>query len=135
MPKTYARITDNTFAELILPAFYDAEHPDRQEGEPSRIGLEIPIEERFTAEIVATLIDITDIIPQPQPNWTYVDGVFAPAVVPTVDPILAIIARMVQIDALSVKFLRKIAADGGSQQDKDILVALEDEYANLEASL
>ncbi|WP_250489992.1 hypothetical protein [Caballeronia sp. INML2] len=41
-------------------------------------GLEYPIKERFTPEFVATLIDVTNISPQPQQGWIYDGGVFLP---------------------------------------------------------
>ena len=58
--KTYALIVDNYVSQLVLPYV----NPD---------GVEVPIEERFTPDMVAMMVDITDMEPQPQPNWTY-DG-------------------------------------------------------------
>lgn len=129
--KTYGYINNGILQEIILPALYDAEHPDRQEGDPSRIGIEIPIEERFTSEFIESLIDITAITPQPQPNWTYVDGVFTPPQAPVVDHSIAILARMSQIDASSVQLLRKVAIGTATEQELGILETLDEEYSLL----
>jgi hypothetical protein len=76
--------------EIIEPQQYDAEDPERQEGDPSRIGQEIPIELRFHPSLVANMVDITDVNPQPQYGWTYDGDVFAAPVPyqPTADEIL-----------------------------------------------
>ena len=63
--KTYARI-DSTFSqptvmEIIGPAT-DAE------------GNEVPINDRFTAEFVADLVDITAATPQPACWWTAIEA-------------------------------------------------------------
>lgn len=63
--------------ELIEPRAYDSEAWDWIEGDPSRIGEEIPIELRFPAALVATMVDITDLDPQPQLGWTFDGTVFA----------------------------------------------------------
>jgi len=78
MMKSYARIDNGIYVEFIAPMAYDAESPYWQEGEPSRIGEEIPIEERFTPEFVSWLVEITDLDPVPQIGWTYTSGIFAP---------------------------------------------------------
>jgi hypothetical protein len=54
--KTYARIENGVVAEIILP------HPEGW-----------PIEDRFTAEFVATLVDVTGLKPMPSEAWVY-DG-------------------------------------------------------------
>lgn len=76
--KSFARIQDFVFVELIGPVSYDSESPDWKPGQPSRIGKEIPISERFTPELVSSMIDITGLIPAPQMGWTYGDGAFSP---------------------------------------------------------
>lgn len=63
--KTYARIDAGVVMEIILP-WVDEE------------GSEVPIDLRFTPDIVATLIDITGIDPPPAPWWTYDGKAFAP---------------------------------------------------------
>ncbi|WP_330728209.1 hypothetical protein [Burkholderia multivorans] len=70
MMKTYARIDKGIVMEIIAPATDDS-------------GNEIPIEERFTPELVAQMIDITGVSPQPQCWWTYSEGKFSPPEVST----------------------------------------------------
>jgi hypothetical protein len=63
--KTYARIQDGAVAEIILPA------TDEE-------GNEVPIAERFHADLVATMIDVTNVAPMPTDHWlaAEVDGVW-----------------------------------------------------------
>lgn len=66
--KTYVRVYDSAVVEVIGPAVYPSDSPEL--AEPSwKAGDEIPISDRFTAEFVANLIDVTSISPQPQVNW------------------------------------------------------------------
>jgi hypothetical protein len=74
--KLYAFVVDGKVQEIILPMIYDAEHPDWRNDLPSRIGLEIPIEERYHPELVAHMYDITDMNPIPVVGWTHIDGIF-----------------------------------------------------------
>ncbi|CAG4889268.1 hypothetical protein [Paraburkholderia gardini] len=53
----YARIQDGIVAEIIEPMMNSE-------------GNEIPIADRFVPFFVASLIDVTNIVPLPQPNWT-----------------------------------------------------------------
>jgi hypothetical protein len=66
--KTYASIGNNGTAvvvtEIIPPVVLN--------------GRSIPIEERYHPNFVAGLIDITDIVPQPQVGWLYAGGEFSP---------------------------------------------------------
>lgn len=61
--QTYARIANGIVVEIIGPLM---------DGEDN----EIPIAERFTPELVATMVDITDASPEPEQWWTAseVDG-------------------------------------------------------------
>lgn len=89
--KTYARLDGDLVMEIIPPITYLEDLPGWQEGQPSRIGQEIPIEQRFSETFVSWLVDITGIDPQPDQHWTY-DGVtFSPPYVwvPGPDDILA----------------------------------------------
>lgn len=81
--KTYARILDDKVVEIIQP--YAG--PD---------GIEVPVEDRFTPELVATMVDITGVTPQPVEHWTYVDGIFEPPSVyqPTPEEIIVINQRI-----------------------------------------
>ncbi|WP_343661106.1 hypothetical protein [Ralstonia sp.] len=63
--KTYARIDSGIVAEIIQP-MTDAK------------GNEMPIAQRFTAEFVSTLVDITGVVPQPADRWTYNGVTFSP---------------------------------------------------------
>lgn len=69
--KTYAYVNGGAVCEIIRPCAYDAEAPEWQDGEPSRIGQEIPIELRFVPEMVRNMVDLTDIDPQPEYGWTF----------------------------------------------------------------
>lgn len=60
----YASVRQSIVVEIILPLLKD-------DGVT-----EWPIENRFPAEFVATLVDITDINPSPGQGWGYRDGVF-----------------------------------------------------------
>jgi len=67
--KIYARADNGYIVEIILPAVYDAEDPSWQEGEPSRIGQEIPIELRFHPIFVANMVEISQMVPRPEVGW------------------------------------------------------------------
>lgn len=75
--KTYAQIDSSAISEIIQPWA-------NEQGE------EVPIEQRFTPEFVAALVDITDIDPPPLEGWTATeaDGVwsFAPYTPPPPTP-------------------------------------------------
>jgi len=80
--RTYALIEDGKVSEIIPPYV----NPD---------GVDVPIEERYTPNMVAQMVDITDLDPQPQQQWTYNGSVFAAPVVAGPDPIqLAAEARL-----------------------------------------
>lgn len=66
--KTYALVEDGVVQQIVYPYV----NPD---------GFEVPIEERFTPNIVAMMVDITGLDPQPQQGWTYDGAVFAAPVV------------------------------------------------------
>jgi hypothetical protein len=75
--KSYARIQDGVVMEVIPPMTYDADSPVGVEP-PWKAGDEIPIDRRYTPELVATMVDITGISPQPQQWWTYDGAKFSP---------------------------------------------------------
>ncbi|AMM14256.1 hypothetical protein AX768_09260 [Burkholderia sp. PAMC 28687] len=76
--KIYARVMTNVVQEIITPATDDE-------------GNEIPIADRFTTQLVAQMVDITGVTPEPACLWTYNGSTFsAPVVeVPTQDQIVA----------------------------------------------
>lgn len=67
--KTYGWVNNGLIQQIIPPVVYDAEDPRWQEGDPSRIGQEIPIELRYHPSMVENMHDITDIDPHPQEGW------------------------------------------------------------------
>lgn len=75
--KTYALIETGTVREVILPARYEADPEIADAVLPDLIGQEIPITARFSPELVAQMVDISDATPQPAYGWVYQDGVFA----------------------------------------------------------
>ncbi|PWK30845.1 tail fiber assembly protein [Pseudomonas sp. OV226] len=89
--KTHAYVYSGSIQEIIQPIVYDAEMPGWVEGDPSRIGKEIPITERRTPGFLESTYDITDLVPMPVEGWTYQDGIFAAPVPyqPTPEQILA----------------------------------------------
>lgn len=66
--KTYARVDSGVVIEIIKPMTYDD-------------GAEIPIELRFTSNIVDSLVDVTDVDPMPSERWTYDHEKFSPPTV------------------------------------------------------
>lgn len=92
--RDYARIQDGVYVEFIPGHAYEVESPDWQPGDPSRIGTEQPVEERYNAWFIAQLVEITGLEPMPQVGWTYNGSVFsAPVVVQPSDEFLAWSAR------------------------------------------
>ena len=75
--KTYARVQRGLVVEIIAPMAYDAEAPDWNDGDLSRIGQDIPIELRYTPDLVAMMFDISEISPPPQFGWTFDGTTFA----------------------------------------------------------
>lgn len=59
-------------AEIIPPITYEVDSPEGVQ-QSWKQGDEIPIGQRYTPELVGTMVDITSVTPQPQQNWTY-DG-------------------------------------------------------------
>jgi hypothetical protein len=87
--KTYARMQDSVVAEIIAPTTYDN-------------GDEVPIEERFTAELVTTFIDVTSAVPMPAQKWTFSEAssVFSAPVTPAPTSAQILAANTAQRDAL-----------------------------------
>lgn len=76
--KTYALMDDNTVREIIAPFAGDD-------------GIEVTIDKRFAPDLVKRMIDVTGIVPQPEPNWVFDGAQFSPAPVyqPTPEEIKA----------------------------------------------
>ncbi|SAL25753.1 Caudovirales tail fiber assembly protein [Caballeronia turbans] len=85
--KTYARIEAGVVMEIIAPMADDEGH-------------DIPIEERFTPEFVATLVDVTDATPMPEQRWTYDGATFAAPVPYQPTPVEILAANTSTRDAL-----------------------------------
>lgn len=87
--KTYARVDAGAVQEIILPRTWGVDDPS----EPPKFLAEDeqPIERRFTAEFVATLIDVSRVDPLPDCWWTFDGDSFQPPVIrqPTPEEILA----------------------------------------------
>ncbi|WP_339476452.1 tail fiber assembly protein [Pseudomonas fluorescens] len=70
--RTYARIENGVVQEIVLPYVNEA-------------GEEVNLEFRFPPYFVEQSVDITDIVPQPDQQWTYDGSVFLPPPPPIVD--------------------------------------------------
>lgn len=125
-PKVYASIIDGAVREIVLP-YVDAS------------GYEWPVEQRFSAEFIATLVDITEAVPQPDQLWTYTNGVFAAPLPPYVDPRPAIVAELDDINRTSIGLLRSLvittAGIGEDTPERAELEALDTRAAELKAEL
>lgn len=86
--KIYAFIEDGKVSQLVMP-FVNPE------------GVEVPIEERFTPEMVLFMVDVTENEPQPQPGWTYKNGVFAPYVIHAPTPEEILITQSAKLQSLT----------------------------------
>lgn len=63
-PRIYVVVEHGVVREIIEPG-YDLD------------GIEYPIDERFPPELVSTMVEVTDVDPRPDQNWTYENGVFS----------------------------------------------------------
>lgn len=97
--KSYARIENGRVAEIIEPTVYEVDAPEfvpklidprdpesdwteAPAGWPTfKRGEEVPVELKFTPEIVATLVDISD-LSSVSIGDTYANGIFAPYMPP-----------------------------------------------------
>lgn len=93
--KVYARTEGGFVMEIVTPGVHQSELPGWQEGDPSRIGTQMPIEYQFGAEFASWCVEITGMDPQPQPYWTWDGTVFAAPFTPPPDAAqLAATARL-----------------------------------------
>lgn len=139
MMNIYARIQDNYLVEIYYPTNYINEAPDWQPGMPSRIGEEQPIEDRFPASFVASLIFIGDMDPLPQEWWVWDGNTFHEPPPPYFDPRPGLLAELDQIDRDSARPLRVLViADptiGQGTAERAELETLEQRAADLRAQL
>lgn len=103
--RTFARIDLGRVVEIIGPMFYEVDAPappDPDNVPPEwptfRAGEEVPIEVRFTSEIVATLVDVTDV--DVEVGYTYANGLFKPYAPPLPSPSEILAANTGTRDAL-----------------------------------
>lgn len=74
---TYAHIDNGIVIEIIEPMIYDVDAPEGCEFEFKK-GDEVPIGRRFVPALVARMVDITGISPQPAYGWAYDGAKFSP---------------------------------------------------------
>lgn len=141
MFRNYARLENNMYVEFYAGRAYDSESLDWQPGDPSRIGLEMPINEWQPPWVVAAMVDVTDTEPQPAYGWMYnpETGLFSEPPPPYIDPRPAIMAELDQIDKASARPLRTIILAnpdvGEGTAEKAELEALELRAAELRNTL
>jgi len=141
MFRNYGRLENNMFVELYPGRAYEAEALDWVPGDPSRIGLEMPINEWQPPWIVDALVDITDMDPQPQYGWVYdpETGLFSEPLPPYVDPRPPVIAELDAIDRESVRHIRSLIINdlsiGAGTEERAALELLELRAIDLLAEL
>lgn len=62
--RVYARVEAGVVREIINPVMDD-------------VGVDIPIDQCFPAQLVAQMIEVTDVKPAPDQGWLYEDGKFS----------------------------------------------------------
>jgi hypothetical protein len=127
--KTYAHIQDGRMIEVILPATYEFDSPDDFEP-PYKAGDEIPIDQRFTPEFVATLVDITTITPAPSVGMVYDGTSFSEYVAPPPSAAEILATNTALRDALLSQATTAIAP---LQDAVDLDMATDADVANLKA--
>ena len=76
----YARVDQGLVMEVIQPQKWGV---DDTNVPPAFLADDWQaIEVRFTADLVAQMVDVTGLDPQPLAGWTYINGVFSPYVAP-----------------------------------------------------
>ncbi|KVT65701.1 hypothetical protein WK55_31635 [Burkholderia ubonensis] len=93
--KTYAHIQSNVVAEIIPPITREIVADD---GGVQIV--EVPITDRFHPNIVQSLVDVTDVSPAPDVNWTYDGAAFSAPRPPTLSANEVLAANTLQRDAL-----------------------------------
>ena len=113
--KIYARVDSAMVVEIIPPYVNESSE-------------EVPIEQRYTAEFVLTLVDITGENPMPVEGWTYDGSAFA-APVAHVPTAAEIIASNTQQRASLIAFAAQsmnpvmVALQLGNATDEEIAIA------------
>lgn len=113
--KIYARVDNAMVVEIIPPYVNESSE-------------EVPIEQRYTAEFVLTLVDITEVSPMPLEGWTY-DGLAFAAPIAHVPTAAEIIASNTQQQASLIAFAAQsmnpvmVALQLGNATDEEIAIA------------
>lgn len=130
----YARIEGGRVVEIIAPLIYEIDAPlppdyDHElENWPTfKTGEPVPIEKRFTAEIVATLVDVSD-LPSVGVGDTYANGIFTPYAPPPPTAAEILARNAVTRDLLLATAAARIAP---LQDAVELAVATEAETAAL----
>lgn len=103
--KTYAHVQDGRVVEIILPMVYEFDADD----ESYKAGDEIPINQRFTPEFVATLVDISEVSPQPTVGMAYDGTTFSDYVPPPLSDAQILAANTAMRDLLLAQAAAAIA--------------------------
>lgn len=108
--KEYAFVEDGFYSRYVPPRTYDSESINWQPGEPSRVGLEMPLTEYTYPTTLYQYIDLEGVEPRPQIGWSYdyETGKFSEPLPPYIDPRPAIFAELEQIDKDSARPLRTL---------------------------
>ena len=113
--KIYARVDNSMVVEIIPPYVNESSE-------------EVPIEQRYTAEFVLTLVDITEVSSMPLEGWTY-DGLAFAAPIAHVPTAAEIIASNTQQQASLIAFAAQsmnpvmVALQLGNATDEEIAIA------------
>ncbi|MDR5742502.1 tail fiber assembly protein [Caballeronia sp. LZ029] len=126
--KTFARIEADRLGEIIAPAIYDVEIVDEDGKVVHNAGDEIAIEDRFTLEFVATLVDVSNLSPLPVLGMVYDGATFSEYVGPALSPEQVVADNTARRDALLVAASAAIAP---LQDAVDLEIATDAEAALL----
>jgi hypothetical protein len=115
MMTTYARIDDGKVVEIIEPLVLDFPEtmPSEDGAEPTTaiVSREVPINERYHPDFVATLVDVSG-VPGVEVGWSYDGRTFA-APIPYTEPVAAALARaLIDIRVQRAPILNALAGIG-----------------------
>ncbi|CAJ0719366.1 hypothetical protein LMG6871_02817 [Ralstonia edaphis] len=113
--KTYARIDGGVVFEIIQP--FTTKDEDGNE-------VEVPIEQRFTPEIVQSLVEITKATGTPDQGWTFDGKKFSAPVA----PVMTLTQKQAKRSALLDQATQQIAP---LQDAVDLQIATSEESASL----
>ncbi|RVD76991.1 tail fiber assembly protein [Pseudomonas koreensis] len=134
--KVFAYIPNGIVLEIIKGSVYGAPPPEQEQNVTpevwqelvNRVGKEIPIQEIYTPEFISTLVEVTDVTPEPVQGMSYQNGVFSPPAGPTAEQIKE------QNKAMRDSYLRAATLAIGPLQDAvDLDDATDEDVALLKA--